>query len=65
MKWYAIALVLGMLAPFLTHTVPLMRAFRENGIANGIGLWAGLAVGTSALFLVMAWFGTQGGYLPQ
>lgn len=65
MQWYLIAVLIGALLPLLTHNGAIRRAVNENGVANGFGLWAGMAVGSIALFLVMAWFGTRAGYLPQ
>jgi hypothetical protein len=55
MKWYWIALLVGIAAPWIFMARSILIGFKERGIQTGLGAWAGACVLTVPIMLFVMW----------
>lgn len=54
MAWYWVAIIGGVLVPWIVKPKMLLAAF-GRGIRAGLGAWSGFCVGTILLMLLIMW----------
>jgi hypothetical protein len=57
MAWYWLALVLGVIAPWLVMGGHIRMAFREGGLQTGLGTWFGISLITVPMVFLIMWLG--------
>ena len=55
MKWYWIALIAGIFAPWVIMGSAIRMGFKERGMLTGLGLWFGVCVLTIPLMFLIVW----------
>ena len=59
MAWYWIALVLGVIAPWIIMGSSLVSTFRERGVTQGVGEWIGMSYVTVPFIMLISWVATK------
>jgi hypothetical protein len=57
MAWYLMALIFGLIAPWIVFGVQLRSVVEEGGIVNVFGIWFGLSLITVLAMLVIVGIG--------
>ncbi len=55
MGWHWIAIIIGIMAPWVILGKSLRNTFKEGGAVTGFSVWAGMAVFTTSMALLAGW----------
>jgi len=55
MEWYWVALILGVIAPWIVMGRQIRIGFEEGGLLTGLGTWFGVCVITVPIVLLISW----------
>jgi hypothetical protein len=55
MTWYWIAIIAGLILPWLIFGKTIRVGFEERGLLSGLGTWAGMATLTVPIMLLIMW----------
>lgn len=55
MDWYWYAIIAGVAAPWIVLNASLRNTFREAGAVTGLSVWAGMALSTTLIALLIGW----------
>ena len=55
MEWYWIALILGIISPWIVQGGQIRIAFEEGGLLAGLGVWFGVSLFTIPLMFLISW----------
>jgi hypothetical protein len=55
MDWFWYAIVAGVAAPWVILNASLRNTFKEGGATTGASVWAGMAVFTTLVALLIGW----------
>ncbi len=57
MDWHWYAIIVGVAAPWVILNASLRNTFKEGGVVTGLSVWAGMALSTTLIALLIGWIG--------